>query len=324
MRVEMNQSKWRVLGKTVRGASHKRARPPMPNQDAIAWCSDNKPDRPLIIAVSDGHGSAKHFRSSTGAQLAVKAAEATLGAMPAGQPDPQNLDAAWRWANESLPRVLVRHWANAVADHVSRKAFTRAERSRLEEEGIDKRRQVALNPVLAYGATVLSVAVTESVVVYLQLGDGDILTVSEAGEVSRPLPKDERLFGNETTSLCMPKAWCEIRMSFQVLGRHQPALIMLSTDGLANSFPTEEAFVKVGSDILDAIRSDGPDHVDENLESWLNEYSRRASGDDITLGILCRMDSTRAAAGSGVLKASEDYLEPAAAEQPKSASETEP
>ncbi len=144
------------------------------------------------------------------------------------------------------------------------------------------------------------------------------------GSISLPTACYKRLFGNETTSLCMPAAWREFRTSFQVLGGQQPALILLSTDGLANSFLTEEAFVKVGPDILEAIRSDGLEYVDENLESWLNEYSRLYSGDDISLGILCRMESMPAPVGSKGLETSKDSPAPVAGDLPRSHSELEP
>jgi hypothetical protein len=46
--------------------------------------------------------------------------------------------------------------------------------------------------LVAYGATLLVAAVTERFVLYLQLGDGEILAVSDSGEVVRPLTKAER------------------------------------------------------------------------------------------------------------------------------------
>jgi hypothetical protein len=44
-------------------------------------------------------------------------------------------------------------------------------------------------------------------------------------------------------------------MGFQVLVETPPALILLATDGYANSFPDEAGFLKVGSDLLGMIRS---------------------------------------------------------------------
>jgi len=163
-----------------------------------------------------------------------------------------------------LPRAIVRKWVEVVTDHLSG-----------EEESI-----------IAYGATLIVAAVTERFALYLQLGDGEILTVSESGEVTRPLTRDDRLFGNETTSLCAPDAWRDFRVSFQPLTNSYPALILLSTDGYPNSFRHESGFLKVGSDILNIIREHGLAMVNDNLAGWLSDSTRAGSGDDITLGIL--------------------------------------
>jgi len=117
------------------------------------------------------------------------------------------------------------------------------------------------------------------------------LLVSEQGEVGRPLPKDERLFANETTSLCSRNAWSDFRFGFQSLVGAPPALILVSTDGYANSFVNEEAFFKVGKDVLEILLSDGVETVERSLEPWLVEASETGSGDDITLAIICRLDA---------------------------------
>ena len=288
---------WRIAGQSVRGASHVRAG--IPNQDAIGWLPESGAGLPLALTVSDGHGSAKCFRSDVGARLAVKTTKRVIQEFLEGLHRLPNLSATKRWAEESLPREIVRRWRDAVADDVSARPLTSVELNQLEtKDGTGKRRQVALEPVFAYGATTLTVLVTESFILHLQLGDGDILTVSGTGEVSRvPLPVDERLFANETTSLCSRDAWREFRTHFQVLSGLPPTLILVSTDGYGNSFRDEAGFLMVGADILEMIRSDGLDAVDERLQTWLTEASQEGSGDDITLGILCRMEAMRMPAG---------------------------
>ena len=114
--------------------------------------------------------------------------------------------------------------------------------------------------------------------------------MSESGEVTRPLEKDDRLLGNETTSLCARDAWKDFRVSFQPLARSHPALILLSTDGYPNSFLHESGFFKVGVDLLNIIRADGLATVNDNLARWLADSSQAGSGDDITLGILSAVD----------------------------------
>jgi len=261
-------NQWQVAGQSVRGAVHERN--DIPNQDAIQWSSVQGSS--VVLAVADGHGSARYSRSHIGASLAVESSVQLVQEFLGSQDGNLSLikDATEEW----LPRALVRKWVELVGEHSNSDPLADAEQS-----------------VIAYGTTLLVTAVTEQFALYLQLGDGEILTVSESGEVTRPLTKDDRLFGNETTSLCAPDAWRDFRVSFQPFNQSPPALILLSTDGYPNSFRHESGFFKVGSDILNMIRENGLSFIKENLGGWLSDSTRAGSGDDITLGILCSVDN---------------------------------
>jgi serine/threonine protein phosphatase PrpC len=63
-------------------------------------------------------------------------------------------------------------------------------------------------------------------------------------------------------------------------------MILLSTDGYANSFQDDSGFLKAARDIWEILRSDGKDYVQKHLEEWLNETSEGGSGDDITVGLV--------------------------------------
>jgi hypothetical protein len=190
------------------------------------------------------------------------------------QTDLESLSLIKDTTEEWLPRALVRKWIEVVDEHLNSDPLS----PETPEQNL-----------IAYGSTLLVTAVTEQFGMFLQLGDGEILTVSESGDVSRPLTRDDRLFGNETTSLCAPEAWRDFRVSFQLFTQ-PPALILLSTDGYPNSFRDESGFFKVGSDILNMIRENGLSFIKENLGGWLSDSTRAGSGDDVTLGILCSID----------------------------------
>ena len=282
---------WRVVGRSVQGASH--ARGGIPNQDAIQWFPDSGVGPPLILSLSDGHGSPRNFRSDIGAQFAVEAATNLMRELLlAGEPDPSSsltasLSTIKRTAEERLPGEVVRRWRAAVAQHLENQPITSEELETLEKRRDAKaRRAIEKDRQVAYGATLLSVLITSGFILYMQLGDGDILTVADNGEVTRPMTRDPRLIANETTSLCMTDAWREVQIKFQALYGPHPALILLSTDGYANSFVNEEAFLKVGSDILDILRTDGLEVVEQNLSDWLKDASQAGSGDDITMGLV--------------------------------------
>jgi serine/threonine protein phosphatase PrpC len=198
---------WSLIGASVRGAAHVRAN--LPNQDAISvWSPAHSDGLPGIVVVSDGHGSAKCFRSDKGARRAVRAANPLIRQFLDSQQDATNLSTIKRTAEERLPQLIARKWQDLIARDWQNHPFSPDELDMLEKKaGIAARQAVEAKPEIAYGATLLSVAVTETFILYLQLGDGDILTVSETGQVERPVPKDERVLGNETTSLSGPKAW---------------------------------------------------------------------------------------------------------------------
>jgi hypothetical protein len=188
---------------------------------------------------------------------------------------------------------LSRRWQAATREHLQAHPFGVEELQRLAHEG-GTAAQSALeaHPLLAYGATLTTVWLGESYLLYLQLGDGDILDVSPQGAVSRPLPGDERLFGGQTTSLCAPQAWRDFRIAFRTLSpTSDPALVLLSTDGYANAFREDAGFLRVGTDLLDLVRQEGLGAVATGLDSWLAEATEQGSGDDVTVGLLCRLEA---------------------------------
>jgi serine/threonine protein phosphatase PrpC len=291
MTLQIGAAQWQVVGCSVRGASHERSG--APNQDAIYWLPESGAGLPLVLAVADGHGSARHFRSEVGARLAVETSAQVSYDFLAGQDvDARNLSAIKRTAEEWLPRALVRRWLEAVGQHLKTNPLSEAEHDLCAGgEKAVAGEAARSSQAVAYGATVLVAIVTEAFILYMQLGDGEILAVSTKGEVSKPLPKDERLFANETTSLCAPDAWRDFRICFQAITHVPPAIILLSTDGYPNSFRDESGFLKVGSDILEMVRADGLGHVKDNIEAWLADSTRAGSGDDVTLGVICRTDA---------------------------------
>jgi serine/threonine protein phosphatase PrpC len=281
-----NTEPWRVIGHTVRGASHVRRN--MRNQDCLKSVSEGGQ---VILALADGHGSAKSFRSDAGSRFAVAvsiefAAELLKAARLA---DRQFLSMVQDQLKTHLPKRIVQSWKERVDEDLARNPFTDSELNALtEQDGVESRRRVEQDNRLAYGSTLITAIAMESFAVFWQIGDGDVLTISGDREVSRPIRGDERLIANETTSLCSTDAWRMFRSA--VLGKPAP-MIMLSTDGFANSFQDDAGFFKFGTDVSDIIATEGLAKVDASLTEWLDEISARGSGDDISLGIVCRPKS---------------------------------
>jgi hypothetical protein len=190
-------------------------------------------------------------------------------------------------------------WLRKVSEHWAQHPFDSAELKGLEAvESSEARAYAEANPAVAYGATLLLAAAFGHCVLLAQLGDGDILTLYEDGRTERPLPEDERLLGNQTTSLCQANAAEEFRFAVLSNEASLPVLTLLSTDGYANSFQSERDFLQIGPDYLELAAREGLDNVLSQLPAILEEASARGSGDDITLAILQRNDAQARAANA--------------------------
>jgi hypothetical protein len=133
---------------------------------------------------------------------------------------------------------------------------------------------------------VLAVGIARSFLIYLQLGDGDVLAVSADGDVQFPISRDGRYIANETASLCGTDAQHEFRCAVQVHAQSRPVLITLSTDGYSNCFVSEADFRQVGGDLLKVLRAGGVPLVTRSLQAQLDNAANRYSGDDVTLAVL--------------------------------------
>ena len=283
MKTSVETHDWQVFGASVTGTVHRKMG--RLNEDSLLWHHDSQSGKCPILAVSDGHGSAKCFRSRTGSKFATDAAVTHLlwlrSALQA------NLSAFRREAKAQLAKQIHRSWRESVLADIQETPFSEEEKETLvAKSGKDAWNQTLANPLLAYGATLLAVVTSPKFVLALQLGDGDLLNVDRHGRVSRLCPATRMQIGEETLSLCAPDAHEGFIVTYQELSDETPALIMLSTDGYSNSFQSEKGFLRVGSDLLSMLREDGVDSLKRSLPFWLEESSRLGSGDDVTLGVI--------------------------------------
>lgn len=302
---------WKVFAASVQGAAHVRKQ--LPNQDACLFDVGTDGAPPIFVAVSDGHGSERCFRSDVGARLAVETAlsecRACLEGLSAASPTEIKDTVERRFLGH-----LVRAWRRRIVQHADEHPFTAEEISqatgRVSPPAADGLSDEQV--VHAYGATLLVLMLTEQFALYLQLGDGEMLVVNESPdqhnpserivEISRPLPRDESLFANETTSLCRADAERCFRVRLQVFEAEPPALILICTDGYSNAFESPAGFEQVGGDMLRVLREQGIEAVKQSFAEELDHVSRVGSGDDVTVAVVFR-DSLR---GSESLRFSSD------------------
>jgi hypothetical protein len=248
----------------------------------------------VIIAVSDGHGGQPSFRSDFGSHAAVSTAVKVVRAFAQQVSEPGSAEELRRSVLAAIPIRILQGWTDAVTQDLTSRPFMDRELEGVRQDGYGAHAagQLEENPLIAYGATLVIAALVGRYLVCLQLGDGDIVTVGPGDPpvVTRPVPHDDRLIGNQTTSLCLPDAASDFRcgvIDTEVPG--SPEIVIVTSDGYVNSFVDDDAFLQAGPDILGHATQHGLDWVAEQLPGWLEGASRLGSGDDITMGIACRV-----------------------------------
>jgi len=283
--------RWKALSASVQGASHELGG--FTNQDAVRLKNPSDSDDVLLLAVADGHGSARSFRSERGSAMAAECALRELQRFIRRMGPDAPLSQVRRQAQALWPKALLAAWKSAVRADIAVHPFTEMDFAAFPEAppALKPGQDLPITAYLAYGATLIAAAITHRYILYSQLGDGDILTVQADGTVTRPLTRKHEYMSNQTVSLCSHHAFDEFQIRVDPMRGPMPALIMLSTDGYANCFGDDEGFYKVGSDFLEYLRVEGTHFVGQKLEQWLRQSSHDGSGDDITVGMAVRTNT---------------------------------
>lgn len=266
--------RWTALSGTQIGSVH--VRDGLPLQDAHAVRVDGGT---AYAAVADGHGHHLHFRSDVGSALAVELGLELLGsALPRLTGVTET-----RSALRHVGADLVERWTAAVYDHIQQHPFD-AEESALVT-GSD--REHLTRP---YGTTVLAMVATDHVVGVLQIGDGDAVVVTGAGQALRPVPDDPDLDGTRTTSLCQADPLESLRVGALDPAAEEIVLGYLCTDGFSTSRVDRDGWwQQTGAELVSFAREHGFTWIAERLPGWLEEPAR-IGGDDTTLALLARAD----------------------------------
>jgi serine/threonine protein phosphatase PrpC len=308
-------ARWDVLKASVKGDSH--VRNGMPNQDsAYAAPLEGSKDSCVILCVADGHGDVKCLRSDVGARLAVETAvellftlseEAARLNQSRGEGQRQEaMTAISRAVKEDLPKKIIRLWQKKVDQHCKNESLLPYELLTLIDHypeflSAEFPREAGKKMILGcasllgslkytvYGATLLAVLITPRFMVALQLGDGDIVAVDDSGMSARLIAKDKSLIANVTASLSSHDALSAFRYGFRVFQSGLPAIVFMSTDGLSNAFQDDQAFLKVGGDLLTMLTdpAQGLPALREAIPRLLTQATS-FSDDDVSIALAVR------------------------------------
>lgn len=267
-----------VFGKSVKGATHERNGLPLQDNCRIEEISD----KITIIAVADGHGSSKCPRSDRGSLIAVNTFCSVIKnyLLNYGK-EKDGLTNLVTFLNREGDMRFAQDICEEWQARVKQSFYKNKDNSVLDKEGnIDWKKVYSL-----YGTTLLGMLITDTFVFSFQIGDGDINYVT-ADEISS-LVEPEKFLGTETHSLSKVDAWRKAVASVRRKNADEdtPYMYMLSTDGFANSYVSQEEFNKTCREYYEMIGQHGYETVRDNLEKWLKETSELGCGDDITVVI---------------------------------------
>lgn len=248
------------------GSIHRRERKPC--QDACkSYC--NSDGSVVITALSDGHGDEKHDFSHIGAELAVSTTISLIQEGIKNFPNPKQLQ---HFLKYDFPRLIVRRW---------RKQVRMDAKKRLGRAYYTESKTVHIR----YGTTLLVTAIINDYVYFAQLGDGLIIFIGEDGDIHLPFYGDDRLRGNDTFSLASRSAVNHFRIT-QWERPKQGGFLFLCTDGLVNSFATDQDFYEFSISLYYTVKTNPFPKVVRSLPIWFSEYSSKGSGDDIAAGMI--------------------------------------
>ena len=257
--------------KSIRGLSHSERH--FPNEDSVLLTHIGS--HALVAAVSDGHGSDKCFRAHVGSKIAVSVLQEIFQKKPL--PEICTIEEVSAFA-DALPEMIVKQWREIVDDNLVSYPYSSAEQ---RYDGCKE------NHYLPYGCTLLGCYITSKFGIFCQIGDGDIFASSINGTTKRIVLEDKRQVGDETMSLCLPDAENDFRISVVDFSLEKLDVVILATDGLSKSHPTDADLFKWTTDIRDImIQDDGREIIDANLSKWLDEVSVGGSADDISMAVI--------------------------------------
>ncbi|MDE6733119.1 MAG: protein phosphatase 2C domain-containing protein [Oscillospiraceae bacterium] len=251
----------------VRGASHEEDGSGC-QDSARVYISDNF----AAAAVADGHGSAKHFRSAAGSEMATRVAIRSL--CDFNERNGGFAEIFKRGEHNAARRIagnMICGWNSEIAAHIRLLPLNEQER------GINEKFGGIANEVM-YGATLIVACMFEGGCFGLQIGDGDFCAMLNSEMIS-PMPEDAKLVGNLTTSLCDNDAIDNFRFFYT---EENFSGVMLSSDGLINSFVNVADYLKFGRRVLSSVETGATRPLEEHLKT----RSKYGSRDDISIAAI--------------------------------------
>ena len=180
---------------------------------------------------------------------------------------------------QDYEKYLVFTWRETVKKHFKQNPFLETEINNFSPEIINELKQ---NPHIAYGSTLIFAIACDENLFIIKIGDGEVRICTENNIIS-PMPNAEEFAFGKTTSLCNSDASAHIQNCIISLSMVKSCVI--STDGVINSFETEEHF----NDFCEKLSNECENDIaafKKQLEDFLPKLTEQGSGDDVSVAIL--------------------------------------
>ena len=262
-----------------------------------------------IAIVCDGHGGKRYFRSDTGAKIAAEVTEQKVTtfieevglSLLKSEPFTQHGTISEQITNQDFDKTsdverafrqlfssIIYEWNAEVLAHATKNPISELEKDGLEEHWI-KEFEENVNLEKVYGCTLIVYACTSEFWLAFQIGDGKCFACDSDGNWSEPIPWDERCFLNKTTSICDSGAIDEFRYCYEGNGQ-SPIAVILGSDGIDDSFGSEENQANFYVQILKSIAKSGLDATLSEIETTLPQLSKIGSQDDMSIAMIFDFD----------------------------------
>lgn len=272
------------------GASHEKSGKPCQDYSFSSFGINY-----AMAIVCDGHGSDKYFRSDIGSKVACEITSQAIKSFFGRRIDNKAALAKFQHNPEAtlqhLASFIILKWREAVENHVKTHPFTSNEIDNLS----DKDKNSINSPdgwISAYGTTLIAAVRTSQYWFGLHIGDGKCVVVSETDEYLQPIPWDDKCFLNATTSLCDEKAFEHFRVFFS--SDNLPKAIFVATDGLDDTFGTDESLHGFYKSVLQLFAEKSFDDAKAELQSFLPNLSEKGSQDDISIAGIININLCKA------------------------------
>jgi len=282
------QSPWGVIGASVQGPYHKNKG--QPNEDAIGWYQVKPGKLPIILSVADGVGDETCFRSGRGSRFAIEASIESCR---------KYIRKIQYWHEEQLRHFLlddiIERWNQKISEDLKNDPFSPEEEllstkqvrhaiSHITDAGsIDQLKFIRSYP---YSTTLNTVIVTQTAIIALQVGDGDIVSVQDDGFTTEIFPQAT---GCGVIPLSDPNVQNFCNICRKRMDEARPLILYVSSDGYSAGYDTSNGKPSfdeiIAFEFHSKIQGFPLAEIQEALPSLLEELSQ-GSYDDLSLGII--------------------------------------